>query len=359
MKIAIVLPERLSYGGGAEAWVQRVSANLEEAGNSVTVLVPGKATRDDARSPAESDYYSRSYTLLNKLGLPGFFPPFIPYRREWDEFDLIYVTSIHPFRLFLRSRTRVILGAHDMFLSDRKVGIDSFQGFSRTLLNLSRPNVSIHTLCNPQSLRLSGTKKRVREIPNPIPREDVDPVVSSQFLVLCLGRVSKRKGGDVLMKLLGEFGTRPHLSLVVAGDVDPEFAAAIGRQTIPANVTFLGRVSEKKKYELLSRSCVLLHTSHRDSMPFVILEALSVGLPVVSSWPWTSSVYASEGITTASKDPKEMMSRIEDVYNVWAKSPADFLNRRLEVRRSALGRFSAVGILPRVRDLFTPATADL
>ena len=56
-----------------------------------------------------------------------------------------------------------------------------------------------------------------------------------------------------------------------------------GAERAPEGVTALGWVSEEEKWNLLQRAGCLIVPSEYEGQPMVILEALSVGCPVVAS----------------------------------------------------------------------------
>lgn len=73
--------------------------------------------------------------------------------------------------------------------------------------------------------------------------------------------------------------------LWVIGSGTKDYTAALRRKTsslgISESVFFKGWVSEKEKYELLSRAHILLHASIKEGWGLVVLEAASVGTPSV------------------------------------------------------------------------------
>jgi glycosyltransferase involved in cell wall biosynthesis len=76
----------------------------------------------------------------------------------------------------------------------------------------------------------------------------------------------------------------PNLQLWVVGDDTSPYAQEIKSQ-IPTNenaITFFGKVTEEKKFELLQRAHLLVHGSRKEGWGFVILEANAVGTPAVA-----------------------------------------------------------------------------
>ena len=101
-----------------------------------------------------------------------------------------------------------------------------------------------------------------------------------KFTVLFLSKMMKNKGGDYFVRAAEKL---PHLQFVLAGDgPDRERVEAMA----PANVKCMGRVSEKEKLELYAAADLFVLPTISEGFPLVILEAMAMGLPVVSTTIW-------------------------------------------------------------------------
>ena len=79
------------------------------------------------------------------------------------------------------------------------------------------------------------------------------------------------------------------------------------------NVTFFGYVSEKKKFELLRRSWVLIHPSVKEGWSLTVIEAASQGTPTVGyniSGLRDSIVSGKTGFTVDNKTPSALAEKI-------------------------------------------------
>lgn len=353
MRIAILLSGEPTARGGAEHWIHEVADHLRAHGDSVSVLVPGTAVHTPVRFTDEILFHSPLLELLKRTGLSGLYPPLMPAPRELERFDVVYVTTLHAFRVFLGKRPRLIVGTHDAFLADRRWGIDALQVISVLLLRIaSKCEIRIHSICRPITARMVLTSKTIFEIPNPPPAEHSYPVADPTFRITYLGRVSKRKGSDLLLKMIEETGRRPHVALTIAGSVDWDRRFSRAERSHPKNVRFLGNVTDAVKFDELRRSSALLFLSRRDSMPFVVLEALAHGVPVVSAWPWTSSVYPVPGVFDCGRDSGRLAEQIDALYERWYRSHQEYMAYRESIREYTLSRFSRDEILSRIRDMF-------
>lgn len=99
-------------------------------------------------------------------------------------------------------------------------------------------------------------------------------------VVLHVSNNFHRKGVDFLIRVAEEIrGRRPQARFVVIGS-DSSGLSLDG----PPNVTFLGRIADRKVLEEHFRQARLFFLPHRfDRSPHVLVEAMSAGLPIVTS----------------------------------------------------------------------------
>ena len=90
-------------------------------------------------------------------------------------------------------------------------------------------------------------------------------------IVLCIARLSPQKNSDLFMAVAELL---PHYAFVWIGNQQEV-------NTHPDNVYFLGNIPNAGKYNLIADIFIL--PSNYEGLPMVILEAMSVGKPVVAS----------------------------------------------------------------------------
>ncbi|RYH00165.1 MAG: glycosyltransferase family 1 protein [Alphaproteobacteria bacterium] len=115
---------------------------------------------------------------------------------------------------------------------------------------------------------------------------DPGPAVRSRVpMLLFLSRIEKTKGLWELLDAYAELKRRKiSCGLTIAGD-GPDLAALKKRaaELGLADVLFPGFVSGKEKLECFRQASVFCFPSYSEGMPLAVLEAMAMGLPVVSS----------------------------------------------------------------------------
>jgi len=78
---------------------------------------------------------------------------------------------------------------------------------------------------------------------------------------------------NIKLKVMGSFGFHGYKQL---------FFNLIKKYGVEDNIEYLGFVSEEEKRNIVAKAKILIYPSHFDSLPFVILESLALGTPVVA-----------------------------------------------------------------------------
>lgn len=131
-----------------------------------------------------------------------------------------------------------------------------------------------------------SSNRNVHVINNPI--ELVDTLANidgANHTILCLGRLGKRKGTYDLLDAVARLVPRyPALTLMLGGDGE---LAEVGKRAeelgIAGNVRILGWVSGGDKARLLEQASIYTLPSYAEGLPVSVLEAMSAGLPIVST----------------------------------------------------------------------------
>lgn len=142
---------------------------------------------------------------------------------------------------------------------------------------VTRPPVVIHVGIDPSAQR-------------PLPHVVRAPGEACPFQILYVGSLERRKGVDVLLAALARVAIAQwHLDVVGGGPEASALKALAARLGIEASVTFHGSQGNAAVQEAMVMADVLVVPSRigprnqTEGLPTVIVEALSIGLPVIAS----------------------------------------------------------------------------
>ncbi len=100
--------------------------------------------------------------------------------------------------------------------------------------------------------------------------------------LITVGRLVKRKNLMFCLKIIADFQNSIQLKIIGEGPERKELEDFVREKKIK-NVIFLGRLSEKEKYQELIKSDVFISTSLHEGFGVVFLEALWSGLLIIAS----------------------------------------------------------------------------
>lgn len=105
--------------------------------------------------------------------------------------------------------------------------------------------------------------------------------------LVCVGRLCPEKGQLVLIQALAQLlkqGARIPLTLVGDGPSRPDIEAAIARAGLTSQVKVVGWCAAAQVRQYLEQSTALVLPSFAEGLPVVIMEALALGRPVISTY---------------------------------------------------------------------------
>jgi glycosyltransferase involved in cell wall biosynthesis len=132
------------------------------------------------------------------------------------------------------------------------------------------------------------TAEQVVVLPNPveIPKSVPERTNSQKIKFAFLGRIGKRKGAFDLLEAFAKLAPehREKSELILAGIGELEQARSLAESlNIEQHITFLGWVDPTGRSELLSKADVFLLPSYNEGLPMALLEAMSWGLPAITT----------------------------------------------------------------------------
>lgn len=105
---------------------------------------------------------------------------------------------------------------------------------------------------------------------------------SEEFVLVCAARLSGEKGIDILLLAMGELVSRNVLcKCIIVGDgyLREKLSEQVQQLGLAGHIFILGYQKDVRPYLLAANAFVL--TSHKEGLPFAILEAMACGLPCI------------------------------------------------------------------------------
>ena len=154
---------------------------------------------------------------------------------------------------------------------------------------------------------------------------------------VCVGRLCEQKGQLILLEALALLRQRGYpIRLTLAGDGEMRGAieAAIARLSLGDLVTITGWVSAAQVTGLLARSRALVLPSFAEGLPIVIMEAMAMGCPIVTTFVAGIPELVRDGLDGFLIPAGDVVALTDALQNV-VTAPADTL---LAIRNSAAAR---------------------
>lgn len=125
-------------------------------------------------------------------------------------------------------------------------------------------DVPIQVIYNGVDTEVFHPRKRVRQAGEP-------------FRLLYIGAWKKLKGVDLLAPIMRELGNGFELHYTGGP------AAEKSKTDMPGNMYDLGRINQKEVIEAMQKSDIFLLPTRSEGLPFVAIEAMACGLPVLAT----------------------------------------------------------------------------
>lgn len=171
----------------------------------------------------------------------------------------------------------------------------------RTVFQRARLLIAVSEVIRQRAIGWGADPAKVRVHHTGVPLPTSVPTPPKRFDVAFVGRFVEKKGADDLVAALASLG-RP-VSAVFIGD-GPHLAEMRGyARSLRVDATFLGAQPADEVYRLLSESRVLAAPSRTaadgdtEGLPTTIVEAMGLGLPVVSTLHSGIPEAVDEGVT--------------------------------------------------------------
>lgn len=114
-------------------------------------------------------------------------------------------------------------------------------------------------------------------------KNTVDYMSEKPLHFVTIGRLVPRKGYFDLLRSFAKMDDKKAvLDIVGDGPLFAEMKEEITKLGIEDRVVLHGRVSDEKKYEILSQADIYISTSHHEGFGICFLEAMYAGLPIIA-----------------------------------------------------------------------------
>ena len=294
--------------GGPTAACLGMAQSMARRGHQVRIV-----TTDRGYDPGRSDG-ERDVTIE---ALPGDWPAFFgtswAMRRRLSrvipEADVVHLHSLYLFHDWatgdycLRYGKPYIVRPHgtlDPFIYHRHryrkavAGVLFQNKVLRNAAGLHYTTLDEHRLARPYALNTRGSilpigidLSSVEDLPARSVLRARYPVIGDRKVVLFLGRLSFKKGVDVVVSAFAEIAReRDDVFLVIAGPDDgvrPAAEASIAESGLAKRSLFTGMISGDDKRTVLAGSDMFLLPSRSENFGIAVIEAAACGLPVVIS----------------------------------------------------------------------------
>ncbi len=281
--------------GGAELYGEQLALSLIRQGHTVHWVSTGYKNSVPKQVINNITYFHIGQKWMWYLSLIHFIF-FFKYHIQWkNQYDIL-IDEIHgpPLLTPLYSNKKIIAICHEVageiwqktvpFPLSYFIQYIIEPLFYKAYLKTHFITVSQSTI---NDLASQGIPlQNIHTIPNSISLPELQLVKKQESPTLIfLSAIRPVKGLDRVFSAYHKLKKKlPNLKLWIVGDDSSPFAQNLKQAILSQpnqDVTFFGKVSNDKKYQLLQSAHLLVHGSYKEGWGRVIIEANSVGLPAV------------------------------------------------------------------------------
>ncbi len=176
--------------------------------------------------------------------------------------------------------------------------------------------VLVNSLVAKQKIHKLSCNRNIHIVDNLIDIPTVERSNDLEDFCICVGRLSSEKGQDVLVNA-AKYLKNSDFKVYIIGDgkTRNELISLVERNNISNIVHILGRVEDLSYY--FSRAKFYVLPSHTENFPLALIEAMSIGLPVIMSdcisWRGDDQFieHMKNGIIVAKDNPEALAEAID------------------------------------------------
>jgi len=334
MRIAHITPFYHPIIGGVEEVVKRITEHLAKKGNEVYVITYNRLRKGGKGTLPRQEEINGVNVIRLKPDITwshGTYSRELPKAIEKLKPDIVHVhvwRHPHVFQIAKLKKKlgyKTILHTHAPFYRLRQVGITvwTYHKIVDRLFKSTLKAFDIVIALTPYEKdilleRLDIPKEKVKVIPNGIDDKVVHIAkeitsIHSEQSILYLGRISRDKNIDLLLKAMKYVTKKTNIPLVMAGP-DEGLIDKYKKYAKKHNIDlhYKGKVSEKEKYKLYARCTIFTHPALYEGFCITLLEAQAFGKPCIVTGKGGQLYTAPPGKTSlhAKPSPKDYAQAI-------------------------------------------------
>jgi L-malate glycosyltransferase len=348
MKILILNYEYPPLGGGAGVGTKAIAENLVKIGHHVTVLTTQAFDLKEYEQLNGVEIHRVKVIGRSKLHgaswLSLFTWPIMSLIKgiqlcQKSKFDIInthFFAPTGPTGTVLSKLFRIpnIVYAHggDVYDPDKMNTTPSGEGALSSLLRLSMKwqakfSAGIVTQTSDLQSKINKVLPNTKVDIIPLPFDRYTKLIpkktfsSDGFSIVALGRVVERKGFQYLIKSLVHLPNDITLTIIGDGKYMTFLQNLVSDLNLAKRVKFTGFISSERvedKFKILHDSDIFVMPSTYEAMGVVLLEAMSVGLPIITTNAGGQVDIVSNEINGFIVDPaneEQLAEKILQMYN--------------------------------------------
>jgi glycosyltransferase involved in cell wall biosynthesis len=260
----------------------------------------------------------------------GFFKKIVWFRKHRDIDVLLYMAPL--LALFPPRSTRTIVLCQELSKFSGSALVGAFS-FIRDTIVLPRAFAHAHSIVVPSEATKQDILERYRVAPEKIvvipdgfqdlsvyANEYVEPKISQPYFFFA-GKVKERKNvhGIVRAFVLFKKKTAESVQLVIAGDYGGPYYEEIMKTLrdggVAEDVHFVGYTTQAQLYSYYRGAIACVFPSFSEGFGMPIIEAMSLGVPVITSNISSMAEVAGEaGLLVNPYEPQSIADAMENVY---------------------------------------------
>ena len=313
------------YTGGAERYLRLLALGVKRLGFKPLLITAGKGRLDRLMGEMRRDGFEVVETHLDLAGNPSSVHRMLRLFRTLGP-SILHINLPGPFDATygLVAPLARLAGIRHIVTTEHLPMVPSFakarvlKGFSGRFVDrtitVSRDNID-------HLVRNHGVPAdRIRVVYNGIPDYSETGAIDIRgelalhedvFLVAVVGSLERRKGQGTLFGAMERLPGRVHLLVVGKGPEEKEYREWVSRQGSGNRIHFLGFRDDVQG--ILREIDLLALPSTLEATPYVILEAMAAGLPVVASDIYGIPELVAEEVTGFLVEPENELLLAEAI----------------------------------------------